>query len=210
MLGQPSSVPGFEVAAASVADRADPARRRAAQLRHPQRHARRRHRSGPAAVARRSADLARRPRRRRLGHAQGPRLPHRAVPPCPPQGSSGMLNLAEYRKKTTAPCRLPALGVPGRARHRPQQGRLLPAHPALPRPRPRQRHRGRAGRHHGPAQQCPEALRLRAGPCSSRPSACRPTSTRARASPILPPGWSIRSAMPPSAPTARTTRAATI
>ena len=102
MLGQPSSVPGFEVVAASVADRADPARRRPAQLRHPQRHAGRLDRSRPAPVDRRAADLARRPRRRRVGHAQGPGLPHRPVPPCPPQGSARMLNLAEYRKKTTS------------------------------------------------------------------------------------------------------------
>src|SRR6185295_13019447 len=38
----------------------------------------------------------------RLGHAQGPGLPHRPVPPRPPQGSAHMLNLAEYRKKTTS------------------------------------------------------------------------------------------------------------
>ena len=47
-------------------------------------------------------DLARRPRRRRVGHAQGPGLPHRPVPSCPPQGSAHMLNLAEYRKRTTS------------------------------------------------------------------------------------------------------------
>src|SRR6185295_13177804 len=38
----------------------------------------------------------------RLGHAQGPGLSYRPVPPRPPQGSAHMLNLAEYRKKTTS------------------------------------------------------------------------------------------------------------
>ena len=114
MLGQPPDHSRLRGRAAPRADRADPARRRAAQLRHPQRHAGGVDRSGPAPVDRRTADLARRPRRRRLGHAQGPGLPHRPVPPCPPQGSARMLNLAEYRKKTTGLCRLPAVGLPGR------------------------------------------------------------------------------------------------
>src|SRR6185436_17418323 len=87
---------------APVADRADPARRGAAQLRHPQRHARRLDRPRPALVACRPDRLARRPHARRLGHAQGPGLPHGSVPPRPSQGSPSMLNLAEYRKKTTS------------------------------------------------------------------------------------------------------------
>src|SRR5581483_5506337 len=94
----------FRGRTAPVADRADPAWGCTAQLRHPQRHARCLDRLGAAPVAGGFADLARRPRRRRVGHAQGSGLPHRAVPPCPPQGSSSMLNLAEYRKKTTALC----------------------------------------------------------------------------------------------------------
>src|SRR5581483_850870 len=87
---------------APVLDRADPARRRAAQLRHPQRHLGGLHRPRTAPVAGRFADLARRSCRGGVGHAQGPRLPGRAVPSRPPQGSAHMLNLAEYRKKTTA------------------------------------------------------------------------------------------------------------
>ena len=59
--------------------------------------------------------------------------------------------------------RLPALGLPDRPRHRPQQGRLVPAHAALPRSRPRQRDRGRARLHHRAAQQRAEALRRRLG-----------------------------------------------
>ena len=103
MLGQPSVHSRLRGRAAPGADRADPARRRPAQLRHPQRHAGRRDRPGPAAVDRRAADLARRPRHRRVGHAQGPGLPHRPVPPRPPQGSAHMLNLAEYRTQDHRP-----------------------------------------------------------------------------------------------------------
>ena len=36
---------------------------------------------------------------RRLGHAQGPGLPDRAVAPRPPQGSAVVLSLAEYRRR---------------------------------------------------------------------------------------------------------------
>src|SRR4029077_3206479 len=70
--------------------------------RHPPGPAGRIHRRGPAAVDRRAADLARRARCCRVGHAQGPRLPDRAVPSRSPQGSAAMLNLAEYRKRTTS------------------------------------------------------------------------------------------------------------
>ena len=155
-----------------------------------------------------AADLARRPCRRRVGHAQGPGLPHRAVPPRPPQGSADMLNLAEYRTQKHRPLRLPAVGLPGRARHRPQQGRLLPAHAALPRPRPRQRHRGRTGLGQRPAQQCPEALRRGLGPVLRGRAHPGQPAIPAPALPIRRRGWSTRSATPPSAPTAPTTKAA--
>ena len=100
MLGQPSSVPGFEVAlhrALTEPILLAGAPRSFAIL------------NGTLAAAiglglrlwiAGAADLARRPRRRRVGHAQGPGLPHRPVPPRPPQGSARMLNLAEYRRKT--------------------------------------------------------------------------------------------------------------
>src|SRR5262249_34832433 len=48
------------------------------------------------------ADLGCRPRRRRVGHAQGSGLSHRPLSTCPPQGSAAMLNLAEYRKTTAS------------------------------------------------------------------------------------------------------------
>ena len=207
MLGQPSSVPGFEVAAASRADRADPARRRAAQLRHPQRHAGRLDRPRPAAVDRRPADLARRPRRRRVGHAQGPGLPHRPVPSCPPQGSAHMLNLAEYSKKTTALADyLPWACLVGPGIVLNKDG-IVPAHAALSRSRPRQRHRGRARLHQRAPQQCAEALRRRLGAVLRGRARPGQPAIPAPALPIRPRGWSIRSATPPSVPTARTTRA---
>src|SRR5581483_5555466 len=96
--------PRLRGAAAPGPDRADPDRRCTAQLRHPQRHARRGDRLRAAPVARRSAYLARRPRHRRLGPAARPGVPDRPVPPHPPQGGSHMLNLAEYRRKTTGLC----------------------------------------------------------------------------------------------------------
>src|SRR5262245_17510740 len=55
-------------------------------------------------MARRFDDLAHRSCRRRVGDTQGPGLSHRSVPPRSPQGSSSMLNLAEYKKKMTSLC----------------------------------------------------------------------------------------------------------
>ena len=74
-----------------------------------------------------------------------------------------MMNLAEYRRSDHAPCRLPALGRTGRRRHRPQQGRIVPAHRALSRSRSRFRRSGRARRGRRPAQQCLAPPRLRLG-----------------------------------------------
>jgi hypothetical protein len=39
-----------------------------------------------------------------------------------------MMNLAEYRRRSPEPRRLPALGGAGRKGRHPQQGRLVPAH----------------------------------------------------------------------------------
>ena len=73
--------------------------------------------------------------------------------------------------------RLPALGLPDRPRHRPQQGRLVPAHAALPRSRPRQRDRGRARLHHRAPQQRAQALRRRMGTVlRGRARSCQPVS----------------------------------
>ena len=90
-----------------------------------------------------------------------------------------MLNLAEYRKPLHAACRLPALGGAGRAGRRPQQGRLLPAHGAVPRARSRFRDAGRARRAspRGSTTRC--AGSAPAGRSSSRRSACRGTALSA-------------------------------
>ena len=74
-----------------------------------------------------------------------------------------MMNLAEYRRTQPAPRRLPALGGAGREGRRPQQGRLLPAHGALPGARSRFRDAGRARRHHVAPQQRAAPSRLRLG-----------------------------------------------
>ena len=79
-----------------------------------------------------------------------------------------MLNLAEYRRPTDEPRRLPALGRSGRPRRRSQQGRLVPAHRALSRTRSRQRDAGRTRRRRPRASTMRCAASAPAGRFSSR------------------------------------------
>ena len=82
-----------------------------------------------------------------------------------------MLNLAEYRHRSQSLADfLPWAALVARGR-RPQQGRLVPAHGAVPRARSRFRDAGRAGRAspRGSTMRC--AVSAPAGRSSSRPSA---------------------------------------
>ena len=104
MLGQPSSTPGFEVPlhrALTEPILIAGAPRSFAILNGTLSAA---IGLGLQALARRPPDLARRPRRRRLGHSQGSSLPDRTLPPCPPQRSAHMLNLQEYQSSNTSLC----------------------------------------------------------------------------------------------------------
>ena len=119
------------------------------------------------------------------------------------------MNLAEYRNRTASLADyLPwaALVATGR---RPQQGRIVPAHGALPWPGSRQRDAGRTHRHHGAPQQRAPASWAPVGRFSSRRSAARRPLIRT-ASFLRPrPRWSISNAASSSKPLASTSRAAT-
>ncbi len=119
-----------------------------------------------------------------------------------------MLRARRISQATGAPCRLAALGRPGRAGHRAQQGRLVPAHRALSRAGSRQRDRARAGRDHGAPQQ--RAARLETGWALFVEAARAPRPLiRARRFPRRCRGSWMRSAAPHSKPRAPTSRAAT-
>jgi hypothetical protein len=149
------------------ADRTDPARRRAALGRHPQRHARRRPRSRSAALARRPRALGDRPFAAVWAAKRDPQFVdvvrrHLRIP--------GHLGL---RARHDEPCRispqhpprrLPALGRIGRRGSRPQQGRFVPAHRTLSRTGSRQRRARRTRRSRRPPQQAPCAVSAPAGP----------------------------------------------
>ena len=170
---------------------------------------------GPAALDRRPPALGRR------------HMPPRSGPPSAIRSSSmscagtcaspvistrelkPMMNLAEYRRSTTQPCRLPALGRAGRRGRRPQQGRLVPAHGAVSRAGSRLRHAGRTcrRRRRGSTMRC--AGSAPAGRSSSRRSVIRPGSYPVSdAFPMRPRRWSTPSAGPSSRRRARTSSAA--
>ena len=69
-----------------------------------------------------------------------------ARPPPSPEGASSHAEPCRISPPRRPARRPSALGGAGRAGRRPQQGRQLPAHLALPRTRSRKRDRGRAGR----------------------------------------------------------------
>src|SRR3546814_11044483 len=84
-------------AAVPGAHRADPARRRAARDRDPQRHTRRRDGAGASAMDRGAAALARRTQPRGVHSETRSRLRIRPGPSPPPESLFRMLNLKEYR-----------------------------------------------------------------------------------------------------------------
>src|SRR5690606_17243734 len=88
----------FRGAAAPGADRADPARRRAARRRHRQRHRGGGHGSRPAAMDRRPGAVDRRSHAGGVRRQARSRLRRRTGPPSPPEGVVVVLNLAEYRR----------------------------------------------------------------------------------------------------------------
>ena len=95
-----------------------------------------------------------------------------------------MMNLAEYRRRSQSLADfLPWAALVETGRH-PQQGRLVPAHGAVPRARSGFCDAGRARRDHGAAQQRAAPPRLRLGDLSSRRSASRPTAIRRAYFPI--------------------------
>ena len=103
----------------SRADRADPARRRAARGRDRQRHARRRRRLGPAALDRRRRHLADRPSGGGLGRQARSRLRRRGAPASALPAASGRVRRCHDEPRrisppVSKPRRFPALGGAGR------------------------------------------------------------------------------------------------